>query len=78
MPKPAYVNLRRYVKEIVAHLKKNAPKDLKEALGAALGEKGVGLIINERVINIPQEVGPGGYRSPRHRVPFDSIKRRGF
>lgn len=43
-----------YIKEISAHLKKKCPKDLKEKLSAVLAEKGVGLIINERVINIPQ------------------------
>lgn len=43
-----------YIKQISAYLKKKCPKDLKEQLSAVLAEKGVGLIINERVINVPQ------------------------
>lgn len=47
-----------FVKEIAAHLKGKCPKDLKDKLGEAFTEKGVGMIINERVINIPQETAP--------------------
>ena len=43
-----------FIKEISAFLKKKCPKDLKDQLSAVLAEKSVGLIINERVINIPQ------------------------
>jgi len=43
-----------YVKEISGHLKKNCPKHLREQLSVVLAEKGIGLIINERVINVPQ------------------------
>ena len=47
-----------FVKEIAAHLKGKCPKDLKKKLDEAFTEKGVGMIINERVINIPQETAP--------------------
>jgi len=46
------------IKEIAAHLKNKCPKDLKDQLSAVLVEQGVGLIINERVMNIPQETAP--------------------
>ena len=39
-------------------LKGKCPKDLKKKLDEAFTEKGVGMIINERVINIPQETAP--------------------
>ena len=47
-----------FVKEIAAHLKGKCPKDLKDKLGEAFTEKGVGMVINERLINIPQETAP--------------------
>lgn len=43
-----------FIKEISAFLKEKCPKDLKDQLSTVLAEKSVGLVINERVINIPQ------------------------
>mmetsp|Transcript_9680 Transcript_9680/g.35215 ORF Transcript_9680/g.35215 Transcript_9680/m.35215 type:complete len:301 (-) Transcript_9680:97-999(-) len=57
------------IKEICAHLKNKCPKDLQDKLASALSENGVGLIINERVINVPQETA-----SPLVEGLFDEIE----
>lgn len=57
------------IKEICAHLKNKCPKDLQDKLASALSENGVGLIINERVINVPQET-----VSPLVEGLFDEIE----
>ena len=44
-----------YIKEIAAYLKNRCPKDLKDKLNEAFNSKGVGFLLNERVINIPPE-----------------------
>ena len=51
--------------------KKNCPKDLKDQFEALLERKEVGLIINERVINVPQETA-----QPLVNLLFDEINAR--
>ena len=57
-----------YIKEIAAYLKNRCPKDLKDKLNEAFTSKGVGFLINERVINIPPETA-----SPLVEGLFDEI-----
>lgn len=58
----------KWMQETIAYLKKNCPKDLKDQFESLLGEEGVGLIINERVINVPQETA-----QPLVNLLFDEI-----
>ena len=58
----------KWMQETIDYLKKNCPKDLKDQFEALLGEEGVGLIINERVINVPQETA-----QPLVNLLFDEI-----
>ncbi|MDC1215268.1 BCIP domain-containing protein [bacterium] len=57
-----------YIKEIAAYLKNRCPKDLKDKLNEAFNSKGVGFLLNERVINIPPETA-----SPLVEGLFDEI-----
>jgi len=57
-----------YMKEIAAYLKNRCPKDLQDKLNEAFTSKGVGFLINERVINIPPETA-----SPLVEGLFDEI-----
>ena len=58
-----------YVKELAAWLKGKCPKDLRKKLDGAFGDEGVGLIINERIINVPPETAP-----PMVNQLFDEIE----